>query len=430
MGASQSNKVVTVNNPELARSKGIDYGPVQVAPTSSGGYGVFINTDAGGSESGLIPMLGIQSPQNMDKFFMSPGEKFKGLRPNGSNIILPEGPSGNRVEYARQPRPRNKSGLSTEELNQIDNIKQSINDSRQEGTLWQLRLADDGTLFAKNVADGEEAPLSRSIVEQLIKPQYFKSMQGVVPAKTRSDQVNEAGVGNMGRWKVSDEVKVQIMGDFSKPYSNPRSIAALQQLRKDINEMRGENRVELNGYHIITIGPKFSNPQNMGEGQTTSSPGFVTPETMVDPLDQSVIPIVERGTKWVVLVDEYQGEKLKSQGRKGNPKKKSAEFEDLHKAFEWAKGQYGGDTNAFDVGERTIRSAMKALEKSISFSPDENQNTINKPNVNQMPNKSINPDNGGNILNSPIDNQDNENGQDSRIASMYLRKMIKRANYK
>tara|TARA_B100001778_G_scaffold334491_1_gene346148 strand:+ start:38054 stop:39757 length:1704 start_codon:yes stop_codon:yes gene_type:complete len=423
VGASQSNKVVTVNNPELARSKGIDYGPVQIAPTSGGGYGVFINTDAGGSEGGLVPMLGIQAPQNMDKFFMSPGGSFKGLRPNQSNIILPEGPQGNRVEYARQARPRNRSGLSSEQLAQIEQVNQSINDARQDGTLWQLRLAEDGTLFAKSVSTGDEAPLSKAIVQQLIKPEYFEGMQGVVPAKTRSDQTNEAGVGNMGRWKVDDEVKAQIMGDPSNPYSNPRSVSALRQLRIDINEMRGGNRVELNGYHIITIGPKFSNPENLGEGQTTSAPGFVTPQTMVNPADQSVIPVVERGTKWVVLVDEFQGEKLKSQGRRSNPKKKSAEFDDLHKAFEWAKGQYGGDTSAFDVGERTIRKAMDALQASsqAGFDANNQQMPAPQPAVDQMPTQQV----GVNPAQPPM-NSGQDMQADNRIASANIRRMMKR----
>lgn len=420
VGASLSNQVKTINNPEWARSKGVDFGPVQVAPTSSGGYGVFINTDAGGSENGFVPMLGIQAPQNMDKFFMRPNEMFKGLRPNQSNIILPEGPSGNRVEYARQARPRNRAGLSQEQLNAYEQVNDSIRDARINGTLWQLRLADDGTLFAKSVSTGEEEPLSKAIVEQLIEPEYFQGMQGVIPAAMREDQVTEAGVGNMGRWKVSDEVKSRIMGDPSNPYANPQSIAALRALRNDINEARGHNRVELNGYHIVTIGPRFSNPQNIGEGQTTSKPGFVTPQTMVNPSDQSVVPVVERGTKWVVLVDEFQGEKLKSQNRKSNPKKKSAEFEDLHMAFEWAKGQYGGDTSAFDIGERTIQRAMAALKASNQAGFDMNQNIPAPKPAEQLPQEvQVNP------TASPMGNEQNL-GSENRIASIKIKKMIKR----
>lgn len=419
VGSSQSNKVVTINNPELARSKGIDYGPVQISPTSSGGYGVFINTDAGGSRNGFVSMLGIQAPQNMDKFFISPGGNFSGLRPNQSNIILPEGPSGNRVEYARQSRPRNRDGMSANELALSEQINESIKNAREDGTLWQLRLADDGTLYAKRVLNGEEAPLSKSIVEQLIKPEYFQGMQGVVPAKIREDQVIETGVGNMGRWKVSDEVKSAIMGDPSNPYANPESIAALQALRKEINQIRGENRVELNGYHIITIGPKFSNPQNLGQGQTTSAPGFITPQTMVNPSDQSMIPVVERGTKWVVLVDEYQGEKLKFQGRRNNPKKKSAEFDDLHQAFEWAKGQYGGDTSAFDAGERTIRKAMDALKASSQSGFD-----INKIPSPIPSDKKLIPQIEVNNNSNPM--SDIDLGDNNRIASYMIKSMIKR----
>jgi hypothetical protein len=423
VGASQSNKIQTVTNPELARSKGYDFGPVVVAPTGSG-YGVFINTDAGGTENGMLPMLGLTKPQNMDKFFISPGGNARGLRPNASDIILPEGPQGSRVEYARQQRPRNRAGMDPAELEMAERVNQSIRDAREDGTLWQLRLSDDGTLYGKSKSSGDEAPLSRSIVEQLIKPEYFDSMQQLVPERTRDDQVREQGVGNMGRWQLSDGAKAAIMGDPSNPYANPKSVAALQALRSDINEMRGGNRVELNGFHIITIGPKFSNPTNLGHGQTTSSPGFVNPQTMVNPADQSALPVVDRGTKWAVLVDEFQGEKLKSQGRRGNPKKKSAEFDDLHKAFEWAKGQYGGDTKAFDVGERTVRAAMNALQSSSTADFDVNNGQNPPPMGPQINVPEVGPSGGVNNSGLPMNDMDQNVG--SRTASSHIRKMMKR----
>lgn len=425
VGSSQSSKVVTVTNPELSRSKGYEYGPVQITQTPSGGFGIFINTDEEGSGNGLVPILGMQTPQNMDKFFISPGANFGGLRPNQSNIILPEGPKGNRVEYARQPRPRNRDGMLSDELAKVEQINESIRNARQEGTLWKLMLADDSTLYAKRDSDGRQENLSESIVRQLIKPEYFQSMQEIRPAKTREDQVTEPGVGNMGRWKVSDRVKNIIMGDPSNPYANPESIAALRALRIDINKIRGSDRAELNGYYTVTIGPKFSNPQNIGKGQTTSAPGFVTPQTMVNPSDESTVPVVERGEKWVVLVDEYQEERLKYQGRKNNPQRQVSEFSDLAVAFNYAKSRFISkdgvtqDTSAFVAGEKSVRIAMDTLKKSFQSGIDTNKMPDPVPsNLNSITEVA------DNIKDDPINNIDSI--QDNRTASYKLKKMIKK----
>lgn len=467
VGASQSAKVSTITNPELARTKTIGFGPVIISPTQSGGFGLFIDTnsesgggkgllenvdsqshaDEGDTESeskindynnfykrddGLMSFLGHQSGTNMEKFFVGHGIGVSGgrggLRPNSTNIILPDGPQGSRVQNARQIRNSGKE-KNPDIINHIENQNQSIIEARKDSTLWQFMLSDDGTFFAKNRKSGDEAPLSKAIVEQIINPSMLRGTQGVAAPKMREEQKDQkAGVGNMGRWSISNKAKKAIMGDQNDPYSNPTSIAALRMLRGDIDRMRGHGQVELGGYHIVTIGPKFSNTENMGAGQTTTKPGFATPETMVNPDDQATIPVVNRGTEWLVLVDEYQESKLQSQGRKSNPKKNNSKgFKDIHMAFEYAKSRYGGETKAFDIGERTATEAMKALEGAMNMDIDQNIPAPKLPvvvdnNIQQTVNPQPQPANNPNV---PMNNTQ-PNVNDNRIASSKLKKMINR----
>lgn len=376
LGSTRSKSVENLNS-ETQKQRYADQpqGTPQIMRSENGGLTIGLQ-----GPNGPESMLGFQANQNMQKFFSN------GLRPNQSRVAVAR--DGSIIPLKRTNITRT---MSEEEVAVARESNERIQEIQQSGLpIYRLTVLADGTIAGQNIKNGAMRGFDENQILSMIKPEMMSGQFYIKPGITREEQLrnrgivtrpemlqqieeaSQSGIGNMGPFHITSEGMNQIMGDPSNPYSDPTSIAALTDLRESLASV-GIDKIRLNAYRMVTIGPKFTNPQNLGQGRTTATPGFAAPGNLVNPNELSEAPEVNRGTSWVVLIDEHKP--ADTSARRKNPDRAigntgSQEFSTIGEAFDFVKRKFG-DSKAFAVGERTLEQAEKALDQAMKMRPDD-----------------------------------------------------------
>ena len=174
---SQNREVMMVTNPAIAERNGWSYGSFAVQDGASGA-GLFIDT-SGTTGEGLQPILSLQTGADARKKFFQ-----QGLDPKGSTIVLPQGPNGNTAEPAKKSQigryvefngreiaqdaagnPVWKPGLTPGQQRKAQDAwerYQQNMEAMENGTLYQMRLQEDGSIIGRRML-ASERPLLTSL---------------------------------------------------------------------------------------------------------------------------------------------------------------------------------------------------------------------------------------------------------------------------
>jgi len=395
---SQNREVMMVTNPAIAERNGWSYGSFAVSDGAAGA-GLFIDT-TGTTGEGLQPILSLQTGADARKKFFQ-----QGLDPKGSTIVLPQGPNGETAEPAKKSQigryvefngrevaqdaagnPMWKPGLTPAQQQKAEDAwarHQQNMEAMENGTLYQMRLQEDGSIMVRNIQTNDTHPMTSSQLQSLLKPGYLRPgvTLALKPAETAEGQTEETG--RFGTFRSSDELMADLSAEDGQGYfrmqnaigpgrganRNPYSFESLRELQHYL----GGGRVSLNAYRLAVIGPQFSTATNLGEGQgVAANPFMMSPEHAVDPAVDSLA--VDRGVQWGVYMTTAAPQKIDAQGIRGStPWRKIAVTETIEEAFsalanEAAKADPDADLAA--IGQDAQRIAQQALGKAQEMPAD------------------------------------------------------------
>ena len=341
-----------------AEQADIPHGDLVVAPRGRG-YGPFIDWDGN-----LEPILRGQAATNTEKFFVD------NLRMGASLVSMPQGPRGPIVSARRinlRAGDRDNVRLRDEQARRLE----IYNDAIHNETAYRLFNDEEGAIYAKNVSTEEEFYLTEQQVQSIIRPEQLNRPFFVRPAKGQPiSSIRE------GQWRVTDELKNHLATTDA-----PVGFQALTALREHLdNSYREQHGVAMHapyeGFKIIMIGPSFSNPKNLGEGQTQSLPGFATHLTATDPEVQPEGPIdVNRGINWVVISNEIrpnQQDRMNPWTRVQGKSERSASFATPQEAVQYVMSQYvdadvPGNQSVLSATAESLVEADRALNAALKM---------------------------------------------------------------
>jgi len=395
---SQNREVMMVTNPAIAERNGWAYGPLSITDGATGA-GLFIDT-TGTMGQGVEPILSLQTGADARKKYF-----LQGLDPKGSTIVLPQGPNSETAEPAKKSQigryvefegrevatdpagnPMWKPGLTPAQQQKAEDAwarHQQNMDAMDNGTLYQMRLQEDGSIMVRNIQTNDTYPMTSSQLQSLLKPGYLRPgvTLALKPAEAAEGQTEETG--RFGTFRSSEELMADLSAEDGQGYfrmqnaigpgrganRNPYSFESLRELQHYL----GGGRVSLNAYRLAVIGPQFSTATNLGEGQgVAANPFMMSPEHAVDPAVDSLA--VERGVKWGVYMTTAAPQKIDAQGLRGStPWRKIDVTDTVEKAFstlanEAAKADPNADLAA--IGQDAQRIAQQALDKAQGMPAD------------------------------------------------------------
>jgi len=343
---------------KIAESK-VLWGDVIVDETTNG-FGLFLNT-----KKGMEPVLRGQTASNTEKFFVD------NLRMGASLVSMPEGTQG-KIESARRIN-LSKSDLNNEKrLNERSRRLDIYNNARANETAYTLNSDSEGGIYATNVATDATHYLSQqqvtSIVlpEQLSKPFLIKPQKGEPVSSIRE-----------GQWQMDEELRNHL-----ETTDSPIGFQSLRALRDHADSAHTEQHgssmhAPYEGFKIIMIGPVFSNASNLGEGRTTSRPGFATHITSPeDSLVEGDEIEVNRDVKWVVIANEVRPNmqdkmnpwtNVKGKGDRSDP------FKTPQEAVSYVMSNYidadvKGNASVLSSASESLVEADKALKAAAGSS--------------------------------------------------------------
>lgn len=304
VGMSTAPSLISLRSDEeaaVARSKGWAAGPLVVGKTSRG-FGPMIQSD----DKMVSPLMG-QEPSNQRKVFIDK------VQPGASAVEL----LGSSARSLRQTKLRGGRAKNQRELDDQMARRERVTQAIARGSAYVLFADEEGALYGKRILEmkggkyvvsNETRYLTQGEVESLLNPS-----ERIKPVAIRPGKGEGKAGDKTGPWRFSPEL-AQALEEGGSMADHPFSFPNLRALRRHVDQSYrleyGKNEGEMmhspyEGFKVIMIGPRFSNPEHAG-GQTTMGPSLMKPVYMADPSQTEGPFAVNRGIDWVVVSNEIR----------------------------------------------------------------------------------------------------------------------------